>query len=271
MIWIVPIGGRGTRTQPLGKFKPFIEIKGQKMLFWALYSMKNKINPQDLLIFTTTKYFRDTFNVDFEIKRILEELSLENNFEIYHSREILPGPSPSVYLAKQSLQTPQAVVVMNCDLYDDFAFPTAIAPQTGFITVQADFGKNKGYVEVKNGIITKFAEKEPISNIASTGIYLFPSGYDLVEALENQLKNHLINIDGEYSIGPTFNYLIQKGYQIYPLPVKAHYSLGNIEAINYFLSSNVAEALSKNLLRQRQLEKNQTAAQSQTSNYFSLI
>lgn len=82
MIWIVPIGGKGARTQILGEFKPFIKIRGHKMLSWLICSVKNNVNLKDRFIFTTTEYFANKFNVEKEIEEIFKTHKLENRFTL---------------------------------------------------------------------------------------------------------------------------------------------------------------------------------------------
>ncbi len=43
MIWILPMAGKGRRTNSLGKFKPFVKVNGKKIIEWFLISIKNKI------------------------------------------------------------------------------------------------------------------------------------------------------------------------------------------------------------------------------------
>ena len=82
MNWIIPIGGKGTRTQTLGEFKPFIKIKGLKMLWWFFSSVKKNILPQDNFYFITTKYYLDKFNVDEEIGIIFKNLDIKNFYKV---------------------------------------------------------------------------------------------------------------------------------------------------------------------------------------------
>lgn len=245
MLWIIPIGGRGSRTKELGEFKPFIEIKGQKMISWLLYSIKNNIAPKDKFIFTTMEYFEQKFNVRREIEKIFETHNLSNFFYLFSSKEVLPGVSSSIYMAKPVIYSEEPVTVMNCDQFTDFKMPENILPNTGYIALGLDFGCDKGFVEIKNGLITRFVEKEPISNFASTGTYIISSGKDFVHALEKQFEFDLRSCNGEYCTGVALNFLIDLGYKIYPLVPKAHYSLGSLNSIKYFASSPIAESLSR--------------------------
>jgi len=245
MLWLIPMAGRGLRTQPLGEFKPFIEIRGYKIIHWLLFSFKPNIKNQDKFIFVTTSYFFEKFAVRKELEFIFKSLGLKNKFEILISENFLAGNSCSIYLAKEWLEREGPVSIACCDQFTDFLLPSEILPQTGYLTLGLDFGTNKGYVEIEEGLIKKFAEKEPISNLASSGIFIVSEGKALVTALERQFQEKAISTNREYCIGQAFNYLIKDGFKIYPLLPKAHYSLGSIPAINYFASSTIADSISK--------------------------
>jgi NDP-sugar pyrophosphorylase family protein len=244
MLWVIPIGGRGLRTKQLGEFKPFINIKGRKMLSWLLISIRNNISPGDQFIFTATSEQAAKYAVVEEISRLFESHQLANGFKLFLSRETLLGPAPSIYLAKEILNTSEPVAVLNCDQYTDFELPE-VEPKTGYLSLELDFGDKKGYVEIKEGLIKRFVEKEHISDYASNGVFIAGSGGDLMAAFEKMFKDKKVSVSGEYHVGPAFNYLIGDGYQVYPLLTRVHYSLGSLEAIKYFAQTPLAEGLAK--------------------------
>lgn len=246
MIWTIPIGGKGTRTKALGEFKPFIEILGHKMLVWTLFSIKDKVSPQDTFIFTTTNYFRKKYNLEIEIPNILSLLNLGGDFEIFSSPDTVPGTSCSIYLAKNKLTTKEPVLVLNCDQYIDFELPQNINPKTGYVVLFADFGDKCGYAEITNGEITNFVEKNNLSSLASAGVFIVSEGKSLVWAIEKQLsEKHTTN--GEFCVTPTLNYLIKKGHSIYPLSAKSYYDIGSLPGINYFIQTPLAKHIAPSL------------------------
>lgn len=243
------MGGKGLRTQQLGEFKPFIEVCGHKIITWLLFSIKRNVKTEDKFIFTTTDYFSEKYQVSKELQKVFDINDLDNEFKVISTNDEPSGNSSSVHLAKPHLTTDEPVSVLCCDQFTDFQLPSEIPPQTGYLTIGIDFGSSKGYVEIKNGLIQKFAEKEPISNFAGGGIYIVSSGVALISALEFQFKDRAVSTNGEYCIGPAFNYLVREGFKVYPLLTKAHYSLGSVSSINYFASSSIANILSKVLAK----------------------
>ena len=59
------MAGKGTRTNSLGKFKPFIKVNGKKIIEWFLISIKNKIKKNDIIVLITT--------IDYEKKTIFKK------------------------------------------------------------------------------------------------------------------------------------------------------------------------------------------------------
>jgi len=244
MKWIIPIGGKGTRTQALGEFKPFIEIAGHKIMVWFLISIKRNIFPNDFFVFITTPYFSEKFQVQEEIKRIFQSLKIKNKFEVFSLEQEYPGVSGALYAVRSILETDDPVIVINPDQYLDFILPREIPSKTGYLTVYAEFSHKSGYVDIQKGKITKFVEKNNISNLGSAGVFIISESRALLRAIRSQFKDGLMT-NGEYYLGPAFNYLIKDGFDISPLPVKVKYDLGNISDIAYFVQTPLAKALSQ--------------------------
>lgn len=227
------MAGKGGRTKQLGQFKPFIEIEGTKMLGWLFKSIVNKIEEDDRLIFITTDRYARDFNVSEGIEDILRNEGLGNDFEILTCGDIPPGPSATVYHARDRLFTDESVIVVNCDQYIDFDVSEVSEQKSGFLPVYAEFGQKSSYVEIENGLITRIVEKNNISNLASAGVYAVSDGRALVRAIEKQFKDKQMT-NNEFYVGVALNNLISEGYRFYPTCVRAKYDLGNIEDIGLF-------------------------------------
>ncbi|MFA5358412.1 MAG: sugar phosphate nucleotidyltransferase [Patescibacteria group bacterium] len=232
MIWILPLAGKGTRTKEMGEFKPFIKINGQPILGWCLSSVKHLFKPTDKIILITTHYFAEKYHFQKETEKLLQKHRIPNPATIITCDEA-PGASATILKAKKKINNAEPVIVVNPDQYIDFALPQNFKKNTAYLGVYFNMEKKSGFVRIKNGIITSFVEKKAISYYASAGVYLSPTGKKLVAALEHQIA-HGKKLNGEYYIGPAFNYLINNGMTAIPLPVYAKYDLGNPESIKYF-------------------------------------
>jgi NDP-sugar pyrophosphorylase family protein len=233
MIWIFPMAGRGSRTRQWGEFKPFIEIHGRKMLAWLFKSIGAKMADSDTLVFVTTTENADRFDVRRTISLMLQDEKLDNHFVLTTCEEIPPGPSATVYKAREQFHTDRPVIVVNCDQYVDFDMGDVSQSESGFLPVYAEFTGKSSYVEIDDGVITKVVEKQNISNLASAGVYAVSSGKALIEAIEKQFgENQRTN--GEFYVGVALNNLIRNGFRLYPTAVRAKYDLGDGKGIELF-------------------------------------
>lgn len=233
MIWVVPIAGKGTRTQKFGEFKPFIDIRGHKILEWFISSIKKHIKPQDWLFFITTNYFAKKYKVKSEIKKILISQKLPNKFYLHECRDTPQGISATVYLIRDDLPTNKPITIINPDQYIDFEFPFEIKPESCYMAIYSEFTNKSGFVEIKAGKICRVVEKINVSNLASAGVLIFPNKKSLTYAIEKQFTNNLMT-KGEYYLAPSINYLIEAGYHVFPLSVIAKYDLGCPNGIKHF-------------------------------------
>lgn len=244
MDWIIPIGGKGTRTHVLGEFKPFIEIAGHKMLDWFFVSIKANISEKDYFTFLTHEHYARKYNVEKEIYKLFQNLEISNKFKVLSFDQEYPGVSGAIHAAGSMLATANPTTVICPDQYIDFDLPESIPLRTGFLPTQAEFGKMRGYVQIKNEKVVLFAEKDNISNFGNCGVYIFSQGKDILQAVKKQLSEKL-SIKGEYYIGSALNYLIRDGYNFYPIPVRVKYDLGNIPDILHFEKTPLAKGLSQ--------------------------
>lgn len=233
MLWIIPMAGKGTRTQALGEFKPFIEINNRKIFSWFISSIKHNIKIKDEFILITLDYFAKKYNFEKEIKKIFEQHKLNNKIKIIKIKEIPNGTSSTIYSIKSFLKENIPSIIAYPDQYIDFILPKKIKNKSCYLPIYANFGDKAGYVFIKNGFIYNIVEKNNISNLANTGIYIVYSIKDLIYAIEKQFSEKLVH-NGEYFLSEAFNYLKEKDYKIFPLEVMAKYDLGSPAGISYF-------------------------------------
>ena len=233
------MAGKGFRTRNLGEFKPFIEIKKHTILSWFISSIRKSIKENDTFVLITSDYFKQKYNFEEKINEIFNFHKLNNNREFVYTTSFTNGQSVSILFAKDKISQNKSIIVINPDQYIDFDLPIKIKHNTGYIVTYLNYGNQSGYVEIKNGLVKKFVEKENISNIASAGVLVLCNGNALVEAIENQLTRR-ITTKGEYYLGSSFNYLINKKFKIFPIPIRSKYDLGSIDGIEAFMKSSIS-------------------------------
>ena len=80
------------------------------------------------------------------------------------------------------------------------------------------------------------AEKKPISDNATVGIYYWRRGKDFVKYAKQMIKKN-IRTNNEFYICPVYNELIEGGSIIYPYPVVEMRGLGTPEELERFIGS----------------------------------
>ena len=97
----------------------------------------------------------------------------------------------------------------------------------------------KQYLEINNqNLVVEVKEKEPISDIATVGIYMFKKGKFFVEnALDMIVRNDRVN--NEFYVCPVYNYLIssKKNIGIYNISFDAMHGIGTPEDLKIFIEN----------------------------------
>ena len=80
------------------------------------------------------------------------------------------------------------------------------------------------------------AEKKPISNIATCGIYWYRKGSDFVKYAKEMIEKD-IRVNNEFYIAPVYNELINDGKTLIPFYVHQMWGIGTPEDLKYFLEN----------------------------------
>ena len=85
-------------------------------------------------------------------------------------------------------------------------------------------------------MVTEVAEKDPISNIATCGIYWYRRGSDFVKYADQMIEKN-IRVNNEFYIAPVYNELIGDGKKLIPFFVHSMWGIGTPEDLNYYLEN----------------------------------
>jgi NDP-sugar pyrophosphorylase family protein len=210
---IIPAAGEGSRFLKAGwkKPKPFIDVDGLPMIEHVI----RNVTPDNGVV--TVVLRQSQIARDCNIVNQLER-SVQN---IVFSSGLTEGTASTVLLARHSFDEDQPMLIANSDQLVDFDVNIFIddcisRKLDGSIVVFKDVTRNPKWSFVKlneSNMVTQVAEKEPISDYATAGIYLFRSGSCFVDsALDMILANDRVN--NEYYTCPVYNYMIKKGAKI---------------------------------------------------------
>lgn len=240
--FVIPMAGKGERFLKAGYKTPKYMVKaGQITLFeWALKSI-----PLDLaskLVFVCLQEHEAKYGVSKFIKKTINTNYpfLNDKYAIIFIKKLTRGQAETVLAAKKHINNSTPLVIYNIDSY----FHSSRLRQRlisaknqkidGMLGVFNGNDPKLSYAKInKKGFVTRTTEKKPISNIASTGLYVFTEGKDFVGAAEYAIKKGT-KTNGEFYIAPLYNILI-KQHKKYIIDIAEEFwSLGTPEDLAYF-------------------------------------
>tara|TARA_B100000678_G_scaffold21335_1_gene16397 strand:+ start:103 stop:816 length:714 start_codon:yes stop_codon:yes gene_type:complete len=229
------MAGRGKRFEDVGYSfpKPLIDIEGKPMIQLII----ENLNLTGKHIFLCQKEHYEKYALD----KLLEMLS--PNCKIIQIDGITDGAAVTALKAKELINNDEELIIANSDQWINWnpqhflSFLQNNDADGGIITFISTHPK-WSFVKVnESGLITELAEKKPISNIATAGIYYYKHGKTFVEAVEQMITKN-IRTNNEFYIAPAYNEIIQNGGKVFHYPVAEMYGLGTPEDLQYFLQNS---------------------------------
>lgn len=219
---IIPMAGEGSRF-PKNQYlpKPLINVNGKPMIVRAIESLG--IDGQYHFIIRRN----DFTNI---IKEIISKVVKDPKFiEITQTTE---GPACSALLFRSEIDNEQELVIANCDQimeWDSNLFFHNVRLYDGaVVTYYSDTDKNS-YAKIdKQGRVIEIREKQVISHISLNGIHYWKQGRHFVSSADMMITEDDRAPNGEFYIGPTYNYMIKQGLEvgIYHIPNEQHHAVG---------------------------------------------
>lgn len=230
---IIPMAGAGSRFEQAGYIlpKPLIDVKGKPMIQVVV----ENLNIDAHFIFIVQKSHREKYNLDTLLNMIAPDCS------IIEVEEVTQGAACTVLLAKSLIDNNQPLLMANSDQYvewDSGKFMYKMQEQNvdaGMLTFESTHPKWSFAKIDENGYITEVAEKNPISNIASVGIYYWKHGKDFVKYAEQMIERN-IRVNNEFYVCPVFNEAIEDNKKIKTFNVAEMWGIGTPEDLNAFLN-----------------------------------
>lgn len=207
---IITMAGEGSRFKKMGINKPKHEIiaKNKSLFTWSMLSLEDFFSNE--FIFIVRKGFYS--------KSFIEKESTQigiRNYKIVEIEYLTDGQATTAFCADSYIDGNDSCIIYNIDTYVE---PKVIKKSDisitvdGFIPVIQAKGNRWSFVRVdENGRVVEVAEKVPISDLATIGLYYFKS-WNLYKSLYNNLyiKNISDKIYKEKYIAPLYQELIYK-------------------------------------------------------------
>jgi dTDP-glucose pyrophosphorylase len=233
---IIPMAGEGTRFLNKGykNPKPFIDVNGKPMIQVVIDNISLNCPHQFIFIFQKKHNQEHNFQ-DYFKKNCPGSVTVEID-------GLTKGPALTALWAADFIDKDDDVLIANSDQFVDIDFNDFIKKARQLdgciMTFKSDGNPKWSFVKLdENGLVIQTAEKNPISDIATVGIYYFKKMEDLVDSTKEMIVNDDY-VNGEIYICPGYNYLIKQGKKIghYLLDPKDMFGLGTPEDLNYYLN-----------------------------------
>ena len=214
---VIPMAGHGRRFKDAGISKPkfMIEVKNKTLFEWSLDSLPLEISRK--IIFICLEEHEKEFNVGKFIKDIMNQKYSNLSYELVYLEKTTRGQVETVLHAKQLIDSENTLIIYNIDTYF-----TSTRLKSKILTLKnqnidgmlgcfTSDDENLSFVELNDkGLVKRVREKEKISSLASTGLYIFSSGKQFIETAETMIKND-IKVRDEFFVSELYNILLKLG------------------------------------------------------------
>jgi dTDP-glucose pyrophosphorylase len=240
---IVPAAGMGSRfaTQGYAKPKPFITVEGKPMVELVLDNVGLPGARKILLL------RREHVEAEALVVTDLEA----RGCRIVPVEKLTEGTACTILLARHLIDDDRPLLIANSDQLADFSCHDFVQDcldrdLDGSILVFKDPIKSPKWSFARldeEGLVTEVAEKKPISDLATVGIYFFRRGSDFVRSAVDMIANG-DRVNNEFYTCPVYNYAIRNGLRIgvYEVAADAMHGLGTPEDLEAYLKQRGREA-----------------------------
>ncbi len=228
---VIPMAGYGSRFSNAGytEPKPLIPINGKSMIQIVV----ENINIDGQYIFIVRKEHYEKYGLEQHLNKIAP------NCKIIQIDAVTKGAACTVLLAEQYINTNVPLLIVNSDQYlewnsNEFLYFAESDNVDGCISTFYNTHPKWSYAKLDdNGFVTEVQEKNPISTVATTGIYYWKNGGDYIKYANNMINKN-IKTNGEFYVCPVYNEAIADGKKIKVLDCKKLWGLGVPEDLCFF-------------------------------------
>jgi dTDP-glucose pyrophosphorylase len=240
---VVPMAGRGSRFADAGYTdpKPLIPVNGSPMIKLVIDNLRP--NRPHRFVFVCQRAHVGAYGLEAKLGKWAP------GCRIVQLDGVTEGAACSVLTAEAFLdETP--LMIANSDQFLDVdmdAYLDAAAGLDGMIMTMTANDPKWSFVAVDGqGFATELAEKVPISDEATVGVYNFAHGRNFARGAREMIARGL-RVNGEFYVAPVYNMLIQKGarFGIYNIGAEARgmYGLGTPADLELFLKLPIARKI----------------------------
>jgi HAD superfamily hydrolase (TIGR01509 family) len=232
---LIPMAGAGSRFAQAGYSfpKPLIEVNRKPMIQVVI----ENLNIEAHYIFLVQKEHYEKYN----LKQLLNILT--PNCEIVQVDGVTEGAAVTTLLAKEYINNNEPLLIANSDQYVEWNSNECLYSFTtdqidgGIITFKSTHPKWSFAKLGEDGFVAEVAEKNPISDNATVGIYYWKHGKDYVKYAEQMIQNNT-RVNNEFYVCPVFNEAIKDNKKIKIKEIEKMWGIGTPEDLLYFLNNH---------------------------------
>jgi len=229
---LVPMAGAGSRFASAGYTfpKPLIEVDNKPMI----QVVAENLGIEAHFIYIVQKEHYDKYNLKYLLNL------LTPNCSIVQVNTLTEGAASTTLLAKKHINNDKHLLIVNSDQFMEwdrnrFYYTVEDEGVDGGILCFESTHPKWSYAKVdEKGYVTEVAEKKPISNKATVGIYYWNKGSDYVHYAEQMISKN-IRVNNEFYVCPVYNEAIEDGKKIKTYTIERMWGLGTPEDLNYYL------------------------------------
>jgi beta-phosphoglucomutase-like phosphatase (HAD superfamily)/dTDP-glucose pyrophosphorylase len=231
---LIPMAGAGSRFANAGYTfpKPLIEVRGKPMIQVVV----ENLNIQANYTFLVQKEHFQKYNLKYLLNLIAPGCN------IVQVDGLTEGAACTTLLAKEFIDNDAPLVMANSDQFIEwnsnecmYAF-SADSIDGGIITFESTHPKWSYAKLGDDGFVSEVAEKKPISNLATVGVYYWKKGSDYVKYAEQMIEKN-IRVNNEFYVAPVFNEAVADSKKIRVKNIEKMWGIGTPEDLDYFLTN----------------------------------
>jgi HAD superfamily hydrolase (TIGR01509 family) len=226
---LIPMAGAGSRFEKAGYTfpKPMIEINGKPMIQVVVDNLGFDAN----YIYVVKKEHYENFN----LKNFLNIIT--PGCKIVIADHLTEGAACTTLLAKDHIDNDNPLIIANSDQFiewnpiDFYYKMIEMKADGGIVTFRSTHPKWSFAKLNEHGNVIRVAEKDPISDNATCGIYYYKKGSEYVKYAQQMISKN-IRVRNEFYVCPIFNEYILDKKKIKTYDIKKMWGLSTPEDLD---------------------------------------
>jgi HAD superfamily hydrolase (TIGR01509 family) len=232
---LIPMAGAGSRFEQAGYTfpKPLIEVHGNPMIQAVIENIN--VDAEHIFIVQKAHYTK------YSLEDTLQAIS--PNCKIVQVDGMTEGAACTTLLAEKYINNDDPLLIANSDQLvewdsNEFMYSMVADEIDGGILSFTSTHPKWSYAKLgDDGFVTEVAEKRPISNVATVGIYYWKRGSDYVKYAREMIDNNY-RVNNEFYVCPVFNHAISDNKKIKTFHIEKMWGIGTPEDLNTYLENN---------------------------------